>query len=350
MNLELGRIAFTASSAARGRERRFRQKKLEAHEAAKRGGSFESLKEVPSKGAKGDVPSRIAEVSILPDTWAPRDVSFRVGATRDRMGGSFAASLGSHAVGIGLLFLLVSLAPERVFKLVELNRNNYDGIVWIPEDGPGGGGGGGGNESLELPRPVEVEGPDETELDIPIEPEIKLEPEVEPEPVDLLRLNIPALSMAAALETLPGSMDDILAARDSLSQGRGSLGGAETGTGRGIGPGEGSGLGPGKGGGVGGGVYRPGSGIENPQPLYRAKPQYTSEAMRAQVQGEVWLEIVVLPDGTVGDVTITRSLDRVFGLDEEAIKAAWQWRFKPGMRFGKPVAVMVGIALEFHLR
>ena len=72
--------------------------------------------------------------------------------------------------------------------------------------------------------------------------------------------------------------------------------------------------------------------------------------MRAQIQGEVWLEVVVLPDGTVGEVIITKSLDPVFGLDEEAVKAAQQWRFSPGIRFGEPVAVLVGIALEFHLR
>ena len=72
--------------------------------------------------------------------------------------------------------------------------------------------------------------------------------------------------------------------------------------------------------------------------------------MRAQVQGEVWLEVVVLSEVTVGDVTVTRSLDPVFGLDEEAIRAARQWRFAPGTRLGEPVAVLVSIALEFNLR
>ena len=354
MSLDLGRVAFGKGHAryvSAQRERRRQRRELEAQQQQGSRRSFESLKTAPSQGAEGDVPSRLGELSILPDTFAPKDILFQVGASRDRMGGSFAASLGSHVVGFGLLALLISLAPERALNLVELNRDNYDGIVWIPEEGPGGGGGGGGNESLEMPRPVQLEGPDETALSVPVEPEPEfVEPEVEPETVDLSQLNIPAVSMAAALETLPGSMDDIDAARESLSQGAGWGGGAGTGTGTGIGPGEGGGLGPGKGGGVGGGVYRPGSGIVNPVPLHQAKPEYTSEAMRAQVQGEVWLEIVVLPDGTVGDVEITRSLDRVFGLDEEAIKAARKWRFKPATRFGEPVAVLVGIALEFNLR
>ncbi len=352
MSLDLGKVAFRAGHApyaAARLERRRQRRELQAKADGRQ--SFESVSKVPVRVAEGDVPSQIGKLSILPDTFAPKDILFRVGTVRDRMGGSFAASIGSHVVGFGLLALLISLAPERALNLVEFNRDNYDGIVWIPEEGPGGGGGGGGNESLEIPRPVQLEGPDETDFSVPVEPEPDfVEPEIEPETVDLSKLNIPAVSMAAALETLPGTMDDIDAARESLSQGSGSGGGGGTGTGTGVGPGEGAGLGPGTGGGVGGGVYRPGSGIVNPQPLFRAKPEYTSEAMRAQVQGEVWLEIVVLPDGTVGDVTITRSLDRVFGLDDEAIKAARQWRFKPGTRFGEPVAVMVGIALEFNLR
>ena len=57
---------------------------------------------------------------------------------------------------------------------------------------------------------------------------------------------------------------------------------------------------------------------------------------------------MVLPDGSVGDVTVIRSLDPVFGLDEEALRAR-QWRFLPGARSGEPVAVLVTIVLEFRL-
>ena len=61
------------------------------------------------------------------------------------------------------------------------------------------------------------------------------------------------------------------------------------------------------------------------------KPNYTASAMRAKIQGFVLLDCIVLPDGTVGEITIVKSLDKVFGLDEEAIKAAKQWRFVPGV-------------------
>ena len=97
-----------------------------------------------------------------------------------------------------------------------------------------------------------------------------------------------------------------------------------------------------------GAVFRPGTDIVNPRLLREVRPQYTAEALRAKITGTVFLEMVVLPDGTVGDVRITRSLDP--GLDEEAVKAARQWVFEPGTRLGEPVAVQVNLALDFNLR
>ncbi len=135
-----------------------------------------------------------------------------------------------------------------------------------------------------------------------------------------------------------------------MSQGIGTGGGGGSGQGTGIGDGQGSGLGQGFGGGTGGGAYRPGNGVMLPRVLREVKPQYTADAMRAKVQGTVLLECVVNSDGTVGSVEIVKSLDRTFGLDQEAIKAAKQWRFAPGTRFGEPVAVLVTIELTFTLR
>jgi TonB family protein len=161
------------------------------------------------------------------------------------------------------------------------------------------------------------------------------------------KINIPAVTLSAANETSPGAIDS---KEDTKSQGTGTQGGAGTGQGTGIGNGQGSGLGEGSGGGTGGGVYRPGNGVESPRLLRSVRPNYTAEAMRAKVQGVVRLEGVVLPDGSVGDLKVMRSLDPVFGLDQEAIKAAKQFRFVPGTRFGEPVAVLVSFEIEFTLR
>jgi protein TonB len=64
----------------------------------------------------------------------------------------------------------------------------------------------------------------------------------------------------------------------------------------------------------------------------------------------VLLEAVIRADGTVGSVEVVQSLDPHNGLDDEAIKAAKQWRFEPGTRDGKPVPVLVTIELSFFLR
>jgi TonB family protein len=72
--------------------------------------------------------------------------------------------------------------------------------------------------------------------------------------------------------------------------------------------------------------------------------------MRAKIQGSVWLECVVVPEGVCVDIHVVRSLDPVFGLDQEAVKAAKQWRFIPGRRLNQPVPVLVTIDMNFTLR
>jgi TonB family protein len=72
--------------------------------------------------------------------------------------------------------------------------------------------------------------------------------------------------------------------------------------------------------------------------------------MRAKVQGTVLLECVVNSDGTVGSVDIVKSLDRTFGLDQEAHQGGQAVALRAGTRFGEPVAVLVTIELTFTLR
>src|SRR5207247_10319546 len=136
----------------------------------------------------------------------------------------------------------------------------------------------------------------------------------------------------------------------TISQGPGTYGGAGTGDRGGIGPGRGPGLGEGVKGNFGGGVPGPGSGVTTPQLVREVKPAYTGDAMRAKVQGSVLVQCGVNADGSVGDARVVRSLDPVFGLDEEALKAARQWRFRPGTYRGEPVAVLITIELTFTLR
>ena len=278
------------------------------------------------------------------------EVQFLFEQPNKRVGNAFGISVLTHIVFFLLVILIVNLMPEPI-RLAILPERLSDEIVWLAVPGPGGGGGGGGNESLELPREAEL--PGKEELSIPaIEPEEVALQEEEPQEPDLepvLELNIPAKTMAAANLIVPGVLE-ATSVSEALSQGSGTNGGAGTGEGVGIGSGEGSGLGQGSGGGTGGGFYRPGSGVELPKLLHKVRPNYTVGAMRAKVQGAVLLECIVLANGSVGDVRIAKSLDPHFGLDQEAMKAARQWRFEPGTRLGEPVAVAVFLELTFSLR
>jgi len=268
------------------------------------------------------------------------------GPREKRLGGALGASAIIHVGGLILAVIVASL-PAATSTTI-FRPSNPDQIVWLTTPGPGGGGGGGGNNNPAPPQKLQAPGKDK--LSVPVEKKPDITPLEKPrdEPKTEPLMNIPAQSMASAIQSLPGTLEGLPA--PTGSQGSGSGGGGGTGTGTGSGPGQGSGLGPGYGGGFGGGAYRPGSGIEIPRVLREVKPQYTADAMRAKVQGVVELEAVVLQDGSVGDVQITRSLDHTFGLDNEAIKAVKQWRFAPGTRLGQPVPVLVTIELTFTLR
>ncbi len=90
--------------------------------------------------------------------------------------------------------------------------------------------------------------------------------------------------------------------------------------------------------------------VTPPRVSREVKPRYTREAMDRRIQGGVWLHVVVGADGVPGDITIVRSLDPEYGLDVEALAAARRWRFRPAMRDGVPVPVIVTLELTFTLK
>ena len=186
------------------------------------------------------------------------------------------------------------------------------------------------------PKPVEpVEKPPEPPPPPPVKPE-PLPPVVAP------------VATVAANERDQSGLIDTPAPPKADSRGSGIGGGVGSGTGTGLGSGDGSGIGPGSGGGVGGGPYRAGSGITPPSILREVKADYTEDARRRNIEGEVVLEIVVRRDGSVGDVKLINGLGS--GLNDRAIAAVKQWRFSPAKRLGTPVDVIVEVAVEFKLR
>lgn len=280
---------------------------------------------------------------------APVLGSFLFEQRQKRISGALGVSILLHVIGVAFVIFLITMTPAPVLGPADQMRLP-DNIVWLQQAGPGGGGGGGGNKSQAPPRKVELPGKDR--LTVPVSKPVSLTPpkEIKPPPPEAPKqdLTIPAVQSAAGVQQMPG----VIVSNDtlSLSQGAGTGGGAGSGRGTGIGSGQGSGLGEGSGGGTGGGWYEPGNGVTSPIKLYEQRPNYTPDAMRARIQGAVTVEAFVLPDGSVGSPRVVRSLDSVFGLDQEAIKAVLKWRFKPGMRLGQPVPVRVTIEVTFTLR
>ena len=115
----------------------------------------------------------------------------------------------------------------------------------------------------------------------------------------------------------------------------------------GLGPGKGPGYGPGADGGIEGGVFSAGGKVSNPIPIYKVDPVFSEEGRKARMSGSVTVAIIVDSNGRVRNAHVVKSLG--LGLDEKAIEAVEQWKFKPGMKDGHPVNVVAHVLVTFHL-
>ena len=98
-------------------------------------------------------------------------------------------------------------------------------------------------------------------------------------------------------------------------------------------------------------VYKPGDkGVKGPVLVSEKKPVYTQAAREKKIQGAVFLEAIIDTEGKATNITVSKSLDKEYGLDESAIAALKEWRFKPGTKDGKPVSIQVTIEMTFRLR
>jgi len=131
------------------------------------------------------------------------------------------------------------------------------------------------------------------------------------------------------------------------SNGTGKGGGIGDGDGTGIGPGKGPGVGPGEGGDSGGGPRGLGGASTAPVVLFQVEPEFSEEARKAKLQGVVMLYGEVDINGRLRNIRVTRGLG--LGLEEKAVEAVKQWRFRPGTRDGKPVVSAAAIEVNFHL-
>jgi len=131
------------------------------------------------------------------------------------------------------------------------------------------------------------------------------------------------------------------------SQGSGSGSGFGQGLGGGIGMGHGIGAGPGSGGGYGGGLMAVGGGVSAPVLIHSVDPEFTQEARGANFQGDVAIQLIVDSRGNPEDIHVTRHLG--MGLEEKAVEAVRQYKFRPAMFQGHPVPVQIIINVAFRL-
>jgi TonB family protein len=206
-----------------------------------------------------------------------------------------------------------------------------------------GGGGGGGDHSIvdaskgKLPKFEKN----------PIEP-----PQVQKVDKPLLPMDV-AINVQQDLKLPDNPMLPNIGMKNSVnvrldSNGQGGGGGMGTGTGGGIGPGNGNGYGPGSGGNYGGGLYSVGGGVSTPVLIHSVEAEFSDEARRAKYQGVCLVSIIVDRNGVPQNPRVVRPLG--MGLDEKALEAIKQYRFKPAMKDGKtPVPVMINVEIDFRL-
>jgi TonB family protein len=84
-----------------------------------------------------------------------------------------------------------------------------------------------------------------------------------------------------------------------------------------------------------------------PLVVYKKDAEYAEEARKAKYQGTVVLTVTIDDTGAVTDLRVSHSVG--LGLDEKAIEAVKQWKFKPGMKDGKPVAMQARVDVSFRL-
>ena len=159
-----------------------------------------------------------------------------------------------------------------------------------------------------------------------VEPKIHIEPTIEVQKDVKMASSLPQIGVANS--PLVGM---------SMGNGRGT----------GLGSGNGSGLGPGSGGNTGGGPRRIGGGVSAPQLIFSVEPEFSEEARKAKVAGNVLVNLYVDQNGNPSHVRVIRGVG--MGLDEKAVEAVRQYRFKPAMENGKPVLVELNVEVNFQI-
>ena len=267
----------------------------------------------------------------------------------DRMAVKRSPASTATAVGLHALIILLVLwfaYHKFVAPVVAKHNETAEVDVSVPLapvklERMGGGGGGGDKDILQaakgrMPKfdkdpivpPAQIIRNDAPKL--VVEPKINVQPDIK-----------------MANNTLPILGDPKSTVQGPPSNGTGNGAGIGSGQHGGIGSGNGNGYGPGEGGNTGGGLYHVGGGVLAPQLIYGPDPEFSDEARKAKYQGVVVVNLIVDANGNPQRVRVIRPLG--MGLDEKAVEAVRQYKFKPAMLQGKAVPVEINIEVNFHI-
>lgn len=250
-----------------------------------------------------------------------------------------AMSLTIHCAVVALL--LLAGANHNVRDALRSTANEVP-ILIAPYIAADHGGGGGGDNSVllasrgRLPRIAPRQFTPPSAVTHNMDPKLVMEPTL----VISADVNLPQIDLAV--------LGDPNGSPGPPSDGPGAGGGIGKGCCGGVGPEKGPGFGPGEGGDTGTGSLHGFTGAATgPVLLFKVEPEFSEEARKAKLQGVVTLYAEVDTNGRLRNIHVTRGLG--LGLEEKAIEAIRQWRFRPGYRDGKPVVEAAMIEVNFHL-
>ena len=260
----------------------------------------------------------------------------------------FAVKRSPLSSGIAILFyllliLIFFLLPKHQPQVRQAAVVPLDISAFLPKTpkltAPAGGGGGGG--AHEIVPPTKGKLPEFAKTQITPPQVLK---------IDHPKLPVPATIVMPQMKMPDTNMPNLgipQAPNATLSAGNGGGSGIGSGNHGGIGSGNGNGLGPGEGGLTGGGYAHPGGGISMPKLVYGPEPEFSDEARRQKYQGIVSISLIVDAQGNPQRIRVQRALG--MGLDEKAIEAVKQYKFKPAMQGSKPVPVEITVEVNFQL-
>jgi protein TonB len=300
----------------------------------------QTLADVVASVANVPIPSglaaRLKAKTFQPPTANPAALTF---ATLDRL----AASGQTRRTAVGALALHAAVLLLAIFEMRALHARmdaplQVEGEVLLNAPPPllpprttaaAGGGGHAGTTPVtsgNLPKAADQQL-------VPIDQPPVLQPKLAVEPTVLLQQD---LHMAQAVIPQFGQPNSPLVGT-SLGNGHGT----------GVGLGYGAGIGTGSGGDTGGGLHRIGGGISAPEILFEPTPEFSEEARRQKLSGNVLVYLQVDEHGRPTHIRILRGLG--MGLDEKALEAVRQYRFKPATQNGHPVAVEMNVDVVFQI-